>query len=323
MGHFLAPVRLVPVQVVPDKNPRWSVDASDIPIVSVKVGEEIEVETLDCRAGTIQSQADLARVPDASHINPITGPIEITGVQSGSVVSIEITAIERRGEPLMLVRPGVTAFDFVDGPALEFPQVHHHSISVCGTSIPLNPMVGFIATTPAEGRLASSGCGYTGGNLDAPMLLEGAELLLPVEVDGAGLFLGDVHLSQGDGELFLTGVESPATVRLICRSLTGMKLPGPVIVSEQKVAVIGCGATLDAAAAEAANRAVALLGRAFVVSSYECGFLLSAVGNLAVCRYLPNYGSVCRVEIPQDVLRQLPARSEEASWLVRSPGRRG
>jgi amidase len=304
------------IETVSSSEPRWSATATDTSIASFDPGTEFAVETLDCRAGTISSSDDLDKVADASHINPITGPITIRGMKKGSVLSIRITEIQAVGQPLMLVRPGVTALDFVDGPDLEFPQVAHDSVLVRGTPVPLRPMVGFLATTPASGDLASSGCAATGGNLDTPPLGVGAEILLPVEVDGVGLFVGDVHLAQGDGELFLTGIESPAVVQMVCTLAEEVAIPGPVIVSGGKVSVVGYGDTLDEAASMAANHTVNLLSDAFDLSKYDAGFVLSASSDLRVCRFLPNYGSVCRVEVPVAILREAQPRNATGAWLT-------
>jgi formamidase len=59
----------------------------------------------------------------------------------------------------------------------------------------------------------------TGGNLDIRRLVAGATLLLPVQVPGALLSVGDVHFAQGDGEVCGTGIEIEAAVRLRCEIL--------------------------------------------------------------------------------------------------------
>jgi formamidase len=43
----------------------------------------------------------------------------------------------------------------------------------------------------------------------------GTTLLLPCFVDGCGLFVGDVHFAQGDGEVSGTAIEMGATVTLV------------------------------------------------------------------------------------------------------------
>ncbi|MFQ5898543.1 MAG: acetamidase/formamidase family protein [Candidatus Methylomirabilia bacterium] len=51
-----------------------------------------------------------------------------------------------------------------------------------------------------------------GGNMDVKQMQVGTTLLLPCFIDGCGLFVGDVHYAQGDGEVSGTAVEMGAKV---------------------------------------------------------------------------------------------------------------
>ncbi len=51
-----------------------------------------------------------------------------------------------------------------------------------------------------------------GGNMDVQQMQLGTTLLLPCFIDGCGLFIGDVHYAQGDGEVSGTAVEMGAIV---------------------------------------------------------------------------------------------------------------
>jgi formamidase len=51
-----------------------------------------------------------------------------------------------------------------------------------------------------------------GGNMDIKQMQVGTTVLLPCFVDGCGLFVGDVHYAQGDGEVSGTAIEMGATV---------------------------------------------------------------------------------------------------------------
>jgi formamidase len=51
-----------------------------------------------------------------------------------------------------------------------------------------------------------------GGNMDVRQMQIGTTLLLPCFVDGCGLFIGDVHYAQGDGEVSGTAIEMGARV---------------------------------------------------------------------------------------------------------------
>ncbi len=54
-----------------------------------------------------------------------------------------------------------------------------------------------------------------GGNIDVKQMQVGTTLLLPCFVDGCGLFIGDVHYAQGDGEVSGTAIEMGATVTVM------------------------------------------------------------------------------------------------------------
>jgi formamidase len=54
-----------------------------------------------------------------------------------------------------------------------------------------------------------------GGNMDVKQMQVGTRLLLPCFVDGCGLFIGDVHYAQGDGEVSGTAIEMGAKVTVV------------------------------------------------------------------------------------------------------------
>jgi acetamidase/formamidase len=68
--------------------------------------------------------------------------------------------------------------------------------------------------------------GVFGGNLDTRQLVAGTTLYLPVHEPGALFSCGDAHGCQGDGEICVTGLESPmyATLRF---SLEKRTIPSP------------------------------------------------------------------------------------------------
>lgn len=60
-----------------------------------------------------------------------------------------------------------------------------------------------------------------GGNMDVQQMQVGTTLLLPCFVDGCGLFAGDVHFAQGDGEVSGTAIEIGARVTVRTEVLPG------------------------------------------------------------------------------------------------------
>ena len=70
-----------------------------------------------------------------------------------------------------------------------------------------------------------------GGNMDVQQMQVGTTLLLPCFIDGCGLFVGDVHYAQGDGEVSGTAIETGAvvTVRTEIRKGQGAVIKGPEV----------------------------------------------------------------------------------------------
>lgn len=69
-----------------------------------------------------------------------------------------------------------------------------------------------------------------GGNMDIKQMVVGTTLLLPCYNDGCGLFIGDVHYAQGDGEVAGTAIEMGAKVTVrteIRRGMASMMKSGP------------------------------------------------------------------------------------------------
>ncbi|MEM9144863.1 MAG: acetamidase/formamidase family protein [Pseudomonadota bacterium] len=69
-----------------------------------------------------------------------------------------------------------------------------------------------------------------GGNMDVQQMQVGTTLLIPCFVDGCGLFIGDVHYAQGDGEVSGTAIETGAVVTVTTEIRKGL---GSAITSPQ------------------------------------------------------------------------------------------
>ncbi len=61
-----------------------------------------------------------------------------------------------------------------------------------------------------------------GGNMDIKQMVVGTTLLVPCYIDGCGLFVGDVHYAQGDGEVAGTAIEMGAKVTVRTQVRRGM-----------------------------------------------------------------------------------------------------
>jgi formamidase len=130
-------------------------------------------------------------------------------------------------------------------------------VALCPADLPgvttrLRPFLGNIGTTPAIDMPDSHNAGdfgqflvgaphkygiaqeqleaRTDGHLDIDSVRDGAVLICPVKVPGGGVYLGDAHAMQGDGEIAGHTTDVSAEVTLQVRVLKGLKLEGPILL---------------------------------------------------------------------------------------------
>lgn len=180
----------------------------------------------------------------------------------------------------------------------------------------LRPFMGQLGTTPAIAMPDSHNAGdfgsflvgapheygltaeqlekRTDGHMDIDVVRAGAILICPVKVPGGGVYMGDMHAFQGDGEIAGHTADVAGTITLQVHLLKGLTLEGPILFplvedlpflarplsAEEKVraqavasawgmagleetapiSVIGTGATLNIATENGLARAAQLLG---------------------------------------------------------------
>ena len=69
----------------------------------------------------------------------------------------------------------------------------------------------------------------TDGHMDIDAVRAGAMLVCPVKVPGGGVYLGDMHALQGDGEIAGHTADVSGTVTLQVEVLKGLAIDGPVL----------------------------------------------------------------------------------------------
>ena len=70
----------------------------------------------------------------------------------------------------------------------------------------------------------------TDGHMDIDAVRAGSILICPVKVPGGGVYLGDMHALQGDGEIAGHTCDVSGTVNLQVHVLKGMTIDGPIIL---------------------------------------------------------------------------------------------
>lgn len=215
-------------------------DPSSPAVIEVDPGERLVVETRDSLCGLAKQEApvglDIDEVVDRlGGACPVTGPIAVGGAEPGMVLSVHVHRVQEtpaegeawtgiiRGfgalshdrfgiqEPLEPVtrlvpyREGVADFSLADGRHI---------------AIPVRPFLGTVGVAPRrERRMSFSQSPEYLGDVDLPQLSAGATLILPVNVSGALLSLGDAHAAQGDGEITGAAIEIEAEAEISCQAL--------------------------------------------------------------------------------------------------------
>jgi acetamidase/formamidase len=70
----------------------------------------------------------------------------------------------------------------------------------------------------------------TDGHMDIDAVRAGAILVCPVKVPGGGVYLGDMHAMQGDGEIAGHTTDVSGTVTLQVSVIKGLELDGPILL---------------------------------------------------------------------------------------------
>ena len=212
------------------------------PFVCVRSGDTVVTTTRDAGGGDEKCspipKPMKQTIPGTSlnEGNPLTGPIVVEGAKPGDAIAVHIRKIElTRTTAWSRHIPGFGAFSSgapgqccsIQSPppakdwmwnmdrkrmtaALKLTKSRQKK-----ATIPLHPFIGSIGVAPRYGRVEMSLTpGEYGGNMDCIETCAGATLILPVFVDGAHLYLGDVHAAQGDGEICGVALETSAKVTM-------------------------------------------------------------------------------------------------------------
>lgn len=208
--------------------------ASNPPVLHIKSGDTVRIETVATGSparfegagvpakDVPQNMRDIfARFPvkdrgPGGHI--LTGPIFITGAESGDTLEVRIQSIEVT-LPFAYngFRPGSGFLpdDFPQSRMKIIPldrarQVARFSGAI---EIPMRPFFGSMGVAPpdANGKINSAPPWIHAGNLDNKELVAGTTLYIPVHAPGALFEVGDGHAGQGDGEVDITALETALT----------------------------------------------------------------------------------------------------------------
>ena len=223
-------------------------DASTPPVLRIKSGDTVEIQTLitstpirlegagvkpeDVEQSLRDIVKEVTNKGPGGHI--LTGPIFIEGAEPGDVLEVRINSIK------LAIPYAYNAFSPGRGFLPEdFPYAKMRIIPLDekrmvahfadGIEIPLRPFFGSMGVAPPEvsGRISSGPPWIHAGNLDNKELVAGTTLFIPIHVRGALFLTGDGHAGQGNGEVDITAMETSliGTFQLIVRKDMHLRWP--------------------------------------------------------------------------------------------------
>ena len=294
-----------PLQLKPTpKTIAWGYyDASTPPVMRIKSGDTVEVQTLitssparlegagvkpeDVEQPLRDIYKEVTNKGPGGHI--LTGPIFIDGAEPGDVLEVRIKDIK------LAIPYAYNGFSPGRGYIPEdFPYARMRIIPLDekrmvahfadGIEIPLHPFFGSIGVAPPDvsGRVSSGPPWVHAGNLDNKELVAGSTLYIPIHAKGALFLAGDGHAGQGNGEVDITAMETSliGTFQLIVRK--DMKLRWPRAETETHYITMGIHEDLNEATKMALREMIDFLATEKHLTRDDAYMLSSVAADLNI-----------------------------------------
>jgi amidase len=281
------------------------------PVMHLRSGDTLETTTADADGHTLTDAGLKVMGP-----NPLTGPFYVDGAEPGDTLAITFERVEVNA-PIGYgtAGPGFGALNSSDYtpmlgqgiPKREWRYTIDKAANLATfragdsafeTKIPLHPFLGCVGVAPANGEARSSIVpGEFGGNMDAPEASEGNTLLLPVNVPGALLYMGDGHAAMGDGEVDGTAIEIAMKVRVRVEVRKHQTIQWPRFENADSIMAVGIYRPLDDALRIAFTQLVGWMHDDYGLSEMDAYELLSKTARIHLDEMVdPNYVVVARID---------------------------
>lgn len=174
-----------------------------------------------------------------------------------------------------------------------------------GVRIPARPHLGTAGVAPAvDGRVSTIPPGEHGGNIDNWRIGAGATMYYTVQVEGGLFSIGDPHVSQGDGELSGTAIESSLNVLMQIVLRKDIQTPGPLLETPKWWIVHGFNEDLNLAMRDASTKMLSLLSDQVGLSKNDAYSLMSVAADFGVTQVVDGTQG-CHVRIPRDIFPKM------------------
>ena len=274
------------------------------PVLTVKPGDRIVVETRDAFDGKIKTPQDLpSKVLTLPFVNPQNGPIMVEGAQPGDVVAVYIESMLPRGANPRGTCCMIPQFGALSGTAFtallaeSLPEiVRKVDVDEDGVywsprvTLPYRPHIGTLSCSPQIDSINSLTPDMHGGNMDLPDMGPGSITYLPVRTEGARIFIGDAHACQGDGEVCGTAVEYPSVTTIQVDLIKNWAIEWPRLETEQMIMAIGSARPLEDATRIAYKDLILWMEQDYGYDRWDAYMMLSQCGRVRLGNFVdPKY----------------------------------
>lgn len=274
------------------------------PVLMVKPGDRIIVDTRDAFEGAIKSESDspsaLLKMP---FLNPQNGPIMIEGAVKGDVIAISIESMLPRGHDPHGICCMIPDFGALTGTAqtamLNDPLPEkvrrvkidtEHVYWSKRTTLDYKPHIGTLSLSPEIDSINSLTPDNHGGNMDLPDMGPGSITYLPVRSPGGRLFIGDAHACQGDGEVCGTAVEYASITTIKVDLIKSWEIEWPRLETESAIMSIGSARPLEDATRIAYRELIRWMANDYGFDQWDAYMLLSQCGKVRLGNFVdPKY----------------------------------
>jgi acetamidase/formamidase len=274
------------------------------PVLHVKPGDRVVVETRDAFEGKIKEETDKpSQALQVPFLNPQNGPIMIEGAEKGDVVAVYIEKMAPRGDDphgFCCMIPnfgGLTGTDYTALLNEPLPEIvrkiridEENVYWSKRNTLPYKPHIGTLSLSPEIDSINSLTPDNHGGNMDVPDMGPGSITYLPVRSPGGRLFIGDAHACQGDGEVCGTAVEYQSTTTVRVDLIKHWKIDWPRLENEDALMSIGSARPLEDATRIAYRELVLWMAAEYGFDKWDAYMMLSQVGKVRLGNFVdPKY----------------------------------
>ena len=233
---------------------------------TVEDGETFWVECDDCYSGQITDESVKRPDIDIGIMDCAVGPIAISGAHPGDTLCVEVMAIDLAPQGVMVTSVGLGVLgDHITEPNTKIIPVHD---------------------------------GFAHFSDDIKLVRVGSRVYFPVNAEGAGLAVGDMHACMGDGELSGTGIEIAGRMCLRVTVYHDRPIERPVIETADSLYFLASRRTLEESVKVGTEDAVNFLMKKFDLNFPDAYRLMSATCDAQISEVVDDNVTI-RIRVPK------------------------